>query len=1134
MLKSVVLCLTLTIALPGLASAREAKLVRYPDYHGGKIAFAYLGDIWTADDDGKNVDRLTVHVARDIYPRFSPDGKSIAFSSDREGNLDVYVIPTAGGAVKRLTIHSADDTVLDWTPDGKGILFASQRGEDFMGKLYVVSIDGGLPRDAGPDMGVSGTFSPDGTKLAINRKAQSYWRKYYRGAYQSDVTVMDLKSRTFKDLTHFDGMDSWPLWSGDGHVYFVSDREGKGQTNVWRVGEAGGEAEQITKFQGGDVRFPAISGDGKTIVFEHDFGIWKLDLASRQVKAIPIEISAETQETLTEFKEFNSTVDNYDAAPDGKRVAFSVHGDLFTAPTDEGELRQLTEGASRDLDVQYSPDGKSVAFTSDVTGREEIHIVAADGAGQPRRVTDLDTLKSALAWSPDSKSIAFVTSDRKLMTVGADGKNQKELASSSYGAIGSPAWSPDGKLIAYSKTDVTRSTDIYLIPSTGGEEKKITFDSTSEGNPHFSADGTKVYFVRRDGEFNGETRPTSHIFCVPLEKLTRDPDEPDARADGAPGEGGPEGRRGGGGMGARAVTPKTPVIDWAGLKRRTRQVTRAASVFSYVPGNDGRTLYFVASEGGAGGGGGGRGGFGGGGGGTPSIYSIQDNGKRMTRIATGTPRPTTGEDEERPRGGRGGFRGGMSGLRLTKDGRTLFFQEGESVYSTSVGGGGGAGGGGGGMMAAMGGGGPRRSAEPTAATPTETPGGGGGSKRRITFNVTVRVEKPQEWEEMFDDAWRCMKYRFYDPKLHGTDWDAMRSKYKPLVAYVADRHELMNIINEMIGELNASHTGAAAGRGGRGEAGEASQVATRHLGLDLQADATSGRYKVTHVYEDGPADKDWIKIERGNYLIAIDGKPVKAGDDYTAFLGRRLNRKVELTLNNKPAPEGSWNVKYEPIAMAAFSNLRYDRWVNERRAAVDKISGGRVGYLHIKAMDQPSLAKFKRDLGEYRHKDGLVIDQRFNGGGNIEQELLAILVQRPYEVWQPRGVEPTERPFNGYFGPKVVLQNWRSASNAEMFPAGFRALGLGKVIGTPTMGAVIGTGSYSLIDGSTIRTPGVGVFLADSARTNMENHAVQPDIYVENTPEDNLAGYDRQLEIAVREVMKDLKPAESVAKSGKG
>jgi tricorn protease len=1128
MSKSISVALALALGAGGFGFAGEARLIRYPDYHAGKVAFAYLGDIWIASEDGKKIERLTVHTARDIHPRFSPDGRTIAFSSDREGNMDVYVISAAGGSAKRLTIHSADETVLGWTPDGKNILFASQRGEDFMGRLYVVPVEGGMPRTAGPDMGVCGCYSPDGKKLAINRKAQAYWRKYYRGAFQSDVTVMDLAAKTFRDLTSFEGMDSWPLWSSDGFIYYVSDREGKGQTNIWRVSESGGGAAQVTRFSSGDVRFPSISSDGKTIVFEHDFGIWKLDVASQQVKAIPLEFAAETQQTLTEFRDVDSTVDDYDLAPDGKRIVVSVHGELFTVPCDEGELRQLTDGAARDLDVQYSPDGKSIAFISDQSGREEIHVIDADGAGPARKVTDLDTLKSSLIWSPDGKSIAFVTSDGKLFGGGVDGKNQKELASSHFGAIASPAWSPDGKLIAYAKTDQSRSSDVYVVPSQGGEERKVTFDSSSEGNPRFSADGTKLYFLRRESEPGGEGRLSAQLFCVPLEKLTKDPEEAEQRPDGAQGEPGQEMRRP---PLTRNIAARTPQIDWPGLKRRTRQVTRVGSVLSFIPAGDGRTLFFVGAEAGAGAVGG-PGNFAGrGGGAAPSIYTIQDNGKRMTRIASGTPRPAPAEDDDRPRGFRGGFRGGISHLRLTRDGRTIFFQEGESVWSTpAVGGGGGAG-----FVGSMarGGGSPRGPGDSGAPGTSEGGSGGTGSKKRINFNVTLRIDKSQEWAEMFDDAWRTMKYRFYDPKLHGTDWDAMRAKYKPLVPFVADRHELLNLINEMIGELNASHTGASAGRGRGAGAPAASGVVTRHLGLDLEPDRASGRYQVTHVYEGGPADKDWVKVEKGNYLLAIDGKDVKAGDNYDAFLGRRLNRKVELTLNDKPRPEGAWKVKYEPIPPPAFANLRYDRWVKERRAMADKLSGGRVGYLHIKAMDQPSLAKFKKELAEFRHKEALVIDERWNGGGNIEQELLAILIQRPYEVWQPRGVEPTERPFTGYFGPKVVLQNWRSASNAEMFPAGFRALGLGKVIGTPTMGAVIGTGSYSLIDGSTIRTPGVGVFLADIARTNMENHAVQPDVYVENTPEDNLAGRDRQLEVAVHEVLKELKPNQSVAKRGK-
>jgi tricorn protease len=365
-----------------------------------------------------------------------------------------------------------------------------------------------------------------------------------------------------------------------------------------------------------------------------------------------------------------------------------------------------------------------------------------------------------------------------------------------------------------------------------------------------------------------------------------------------------------------------------------------------------------------------------------------------------------------------------------------------------------------------------------------------------------------------------MKYRFYDPKMHGYDWDTMRAKYQPLVEFVGDRNELLNLINEMIGELNASHTGAAPAPGARAEGA----VQTSHPGFDLEPDEAAGRYKVTYVYPEGPADKDWIKVKAGDYLISIDGHDVSARDNYWRWLANdRLNRKVTVTLNDKPSADGAWKARIEPVAASAYTNLRYERWVRERKEMTEKLSGGKVGYLHIRAMDQPSLARFEKELRENRDKPALIIDQRFNGGGNIEQELLAILVQREYQVWQPRGTEETGRPFAGYFGKKIVLQNWRSASNAEMFPAGFRALGLGKTLGTPTMGAVIGTGSYSLIDGSTVRTPGVGVYLADRGHTNMENYGVRPDIQVENTPEDVLAGKDRQLEAAVAELLKEIK-----------
>jgi tricorn protease len=1105
------LALTLALTTTALATAREAKLVRYPHVRGDMVAFCYIGDIWTAHRDGSNVQRLTANKARDLYPRFSPDGKWIAFSSDRAGNLDVYLIPIEGGAVKQLTHHSADDSVLGWSPDSRKVLFASQRGEDFMGKLYNVPVDGGLAENAGPDMGVFASYAPDGKKLALNRKAQSYWRKKYRGAYQSDVTVMDLESKTFKDLTDFDGMDSWPMWASDGFIYFVSDREnGGGRSNLWRVPEGGGDAERVTSFQAGDVRWPAISPDGKTIAFEHDFTLWTLDLAGKEAKRVPLEIAAETQESLTEYHDFNSEMDDYAVAPDGKRIVFSVHGEVFTAPTDEGDLVQLTDGPARDRDVEYSPDGKAIAYVSDQSGREEIYVIKADGTGESKKVTDLDALKASYAWSPDSKNLAFTSSDGKLYTITAEGKDQKELLTSKYGNISRPVWSPDGKWIAYTRADESRSSDVYLIPVAGGEEKKATFDSASELNPRFSSDGKTLYFVRTDGagfEGFGE-RPSAQIYAAPLEHQDKDPEDANANDDDGDGNSPESAMRRAAERRRRQAEPVKEVkIDWDGLKRRTRQVTHLpTAVFNYTPSRDGKTLVFVTTEGT-----GGRG--------TPTIYTIQDDGKRLNRIATGSAPPAEDDAPRGPRGGRGFGRGGIGNLNVTRDGRSLYFQEGRSVYSVPLSGGGGGGGGLAALMASASGG---PSGGPGGGRFGGGGGGGGGGRKRVNFDAKVKIEKSAEWLEMFGDAWRTMKYRFYDPKMHGEDWDAARAKYEPLVEFVGESHELMNIINEMIGELNASHTGASAGRGGAGRGAAAGAVSTGQLGFDLEADSSSGRYKVTHVYEDGPADKDWIKVRTGDYVIALDGKSLKAGDNYWERLNRRLNRKVQVTLNDKATDDGAWKVRIEPVSMGAYRQLRYDRWVKDRRALADRLSKGRVGYIHIEAMNQPSLRKFEKELREFRNKDALVIDERFNGGGNIEQELLAILVQRPYQVWQPRGSEPTERPFAGYFGPKVVLQNWRSASNAEMFPAGFRALGLGKVVGTPTMGAVIGTGSYELIDGSTVRTPGVGVFLADEKHTNLENFGVKPDIEVENSPEDNLNGHDRQLEAAVEALLKQL------------
>jgi tricorn protease len=367
-----------------------------------------------------------------------------------------------------------------------------------------------------------------------------------------------------------------------------------------------------------------------------------------------------------------------------------------------------------------------------------------------------------------------------------------------------------------------------------------------------------------------------------------------------------------------------------------------------------------------------------------------------------------------------------------------------------------------------------------------------------------------------------MKNRFYDAKMHGADWTAAKDKYESLLPFIADTEELHNVVMEMIGDMNASHTGISGGSRLPGQAQAEERVQTRHPGFEMEPDDASGHYKISYIYRKGPADHDYVKLAVGNYILAVNDKELKTTENYWKLFNILPGRKFEFLVNSKPSTEGAWTVNLEPLTATAQGNLEYDRWVADRKAMVEKLSGGQIGYLHIKAMDAPSLAKFQVELAENQDKQGLIIDERFNGGGGIDQELLEILNQRkPYQSTRNRDSLDVKRPAQAFFGPMAVLQNERSASDAEMFPDGFRCLGLGKVIGVPTMGAVIGTGSFTLMDGSALRTPGSGVRACDGS--NLENYGVPPDISVDNTPADFLAGHDRQVEKAVEVVKSEIK-----------
>jgi tricorn protease len=373
------------------------------------------------------------------------------------------------------------------------------------------------------------------------------------------------------------------------------------------------------------------------------------------------------------------------------------------------------------------------------------------------------------------------------------------------------------------------------------------------------------------------------------------------------------------------------------------------------------------------------------------------------------------------------------------------------------------------------------------------------------------IDHAAERRQVFIEAWRVMRNRFYDRAMHGVNWDAMRSTYEPLLDSVADSDELHNVIMQMIGQLNASHTGIIGGYT-PGDA-SAERLQTFFPGFDLEPDP-SGRYKVSSILRKGPADPEWVKLRGGDFILAVNGVELKTPDNYWKLFNLVPGRKFEFTVNDKPDFDGAWTVLLDPLSGRAQADLQYEDWVNARREMVNKISRGQIGYLHIRAMDAPSLDKFQRDLLDNLDKKALIIDERFNGGGGIDQELLEILSQhKKYESWRGRDSVEMPRPGQAFFGPMAVLQNERSASNAEMFPEGFRTLGLGKIVGTPTYGAVIGTGAYRLLDGSSIRTPSFGVYTAKGV--SFENLGVQPDVLVDNGPADFLSGHDRQIEKAV-------------------
>jgi tricorn protease len=1076
----------------------QSKLLRHPTYSKGKVAFSYLGDIWVANEDGTNLTRLTDSVAREVYPRFSPDGNWIAFSSNRAGNFDVYAVAVTGGKPRQLTFHSANDNVIGWTPDSKRVIFESSRDQGIfpsVSTLFEIPIDGGLEQPILTDWGSWASYSADGAKLAFTRHPGVWSRKHYRGSYAVDLWLEDVGTKKFTRLGDDDyrGNYLWPMYGRNGDIYYVGDEMPneksvkwgspeiyKSENNIWKISDRGGKPVQVTHHTSGNLFFPSISADGKTIVYEENFGLWKLDTTTGKSTEIRIDIKSDPKENDTELATIANEAQGFNLSPSTRRAAISTHGEIFTIATERGEIQRVTDTPWREDDPRWSPDGKWIAFVSDRTGRQEIFIADEMGRGL-KQLSDADCDKPSIAWAPDSKSLLWSGSDHKLRRVEISNGKTEIVASSDVAAIGTPQFSPDGEWISYSKRDPWLRDHVYIKPASGGNERMIGADDFLISNgAKWTADGRHLLFLGGVGApaMSALNRTILQLYSVSLTRADKNPDErgvdTEAQAEA-------ESRRN------NNANQKVEVkIEWDGIDQRIRQLTHMpGSVTVVSPAPDSHTYAFLSQNAGDEPG-------------PPALYVIGEDGTHVTRI------PNTPPNAE-GRGGRGGGGGGGFGggpePQWSKDGHNIFYLQNGGIYSVAV---------------------PATTDTPGRAGRGTAPANANNNTtpRRVEFTVHMEIDRVAERRQVFEEAWRTMKNRFYDGSMHGVNWAAAKDTYETLLPNIADSDELHNVVMQMIGELNASHTGISGGGNLPGEpAPERAQ--TRYPGFDLSPDP-SGYYKVAYIYKKGPADHDYIKLSPGDFVLSVNGRQIKTTDNYWREFNVLAGTRFDFTVNSKPQSDGSWNITIEPITQQAQGDLEYERWVQNRKAMVERLTNGEIGYLHIRAMNAPSLERFQRDLLDNLGKKALIIDERFNGGGGIDQELLEILNQRKkYESYRARDSVEIPRPVQAFFGPMVVLANERSASNAEMFPEGFKTLGLGKVVGVPTYGAVIGTGSYNLLDGSQLRTPGTGVFTANGR--DFENYGVPPDVYVDNTPADFLAGHDRQIEKAIEVLRAEIK-----------
>lgn len=1072
-------CVLVLAALSACSASAETRLLRFPDIHGDRVAFTYGGDIWTAPAAGGTAIRLTAHPGLELFAKFSPDGKWIAFTGQYDGDEQVYVMPSTGGVPRQLTYYPAkgpfaprwgyDNQVYGWTNDGKRIVFRSHRDgwSTPLSRLFTVSAEGG-PAEAlpMPESG-AGSFSPGGNKLVYSPRARDFrTEKRYAGGQANQLYIFDTETFEAKLITDNPRANRDPMWIGN-TIFFNSDRDGK--FNLYAYDVPSGKTVQVTTFKDWDVRWPSSDRE-RRIVYERNGQLEILDIKSRRPTPISITVPDDGLARRPSRVPAGNLIEQAGLSPKGERAVFAARGDIFSVPAEKGPTRNLTgtSGAHAKWPA-WSPDGSQIAYISDKTGEEEIWVVPQDGAKPPVQLTSGGkAYRYSPRWSPDGKRIAFSDKDGKLWVVTVADKKVEQVAHSTRGQIRDFDWAPRGDWLAFSMNDKDLVTGVYVWGARDNQVRRITGRYFDAFGPTWDPEGNYLYFLSvrefapliSTAEFNYATTRDRGIFAMTLRKDVKHPfppqsdevaiDKEDAKTEAPkPDAAKPD-----------AAKPKPPAdlaIDFDGIETRVARVPVEAANYAGVAALEGHLLYFVSP---------------------PFYYGRQADVKSALKLYSFKDRKETNLLDD------------VNQLALSADRKKILVRQAGAWH----------------LMDA------------TAA--------GAASKKTVsTSGMFVDRVPAEEWAQIFDEVWRRYRDFFYAPNMHGYDWEALRRQYRPLLEHVAHRSDLNYVISEMIAELTVQH---AYIEGGDFQIPPRPRVALP--GARFELDKQSNKYRIAKIFpgqneEDvyrSPLTEIGVDVKVGDYVLAVNGQELTHNEDPYRRLRNIADNPVTLTVNSAPSMEGSRTITFRPITDE--TNLIYLDWVAANRRRVEEATNGRVGYIHVPDMSANGIREFIKWYYPQVRKEGMVVDVRGNGGGNVSRMLIERLRRQVLAAQFSRNnEEPNLYPDGAIIGPLVCLLNENSSSDGDIFPAMFREAKLGPLIGKRSWGGTVGiTNHGQLIDGGSVNVPEFG-FANTKGEWIIEGHGVDPDIVVENDPRSVIQGKDPQLERGIAEVMSRIK-----------